>query len=461
MKFNTDRDQIHVVDSNTDVVRVMRSIAESGIQEDAFYVFDVQDLIQKYNNWKEKLPRIIPHYAVKCNDHTLVLKILASLGVGFDCASKEEIRKVLTMGVDSSRIIFANPAKPASHIRYAADQGVELITFDNENELYKFKNLFPSARLVLRIRSDAATAQCPLGMKFGCDVITEAPSLLRLARSLELDVVGICFHVGSGCGEPLAYRRSIAAAHELFELASNIGFNMQLLDIGGGFPGNKDTSIDMISDVINEALDEYFPISSNVTIIAEPGRYFVASAFTLAAFIHSKREIDDPDTGLFNNMYYYINDGVYGSFNSILYDHAEVQPIPLSEINSCETRPCSIWGPTCDGLDVIVENLEFPVLDVGDWIMFENMGAYTFSSASTFNGFPIPKIYAVINESTMLSFKDGLRILEEEDVNYEGKLKSVDIDRYQLAEDWKGQSRSHPIIPDVFSMKTQCQFVTI
>lgn len=83
-------------------------------------------------------------------------------------------------------------------------------------------------------------------MKFGCDVITEAPSLLRLARSLELDVVGICFHVGSGCGEPMAYRRSIAAAHELFELASDIGFNMQLLDIGGGFPGNKDTSIDMV-----------------------------------------------------------------------------------------------------------------------------------------------------------------------------------------------------------------------
>lgn len=84
-----------------------------------------------------------------------------------------------------------------------------------------------------------------------------------------------------------------------------------------------------MADIINEALEEYFPVSSNVTIIAEPGRYFVTSAFTLVAFVHSKREIRDPNTGMSNNMYY-INDGVYGSFNAILYDHVEVQPVPLS-----------------------------------------------------------------------------------------------------------------------------------
>lgn len=435
MKFNADKDQIRVIEGNADVARVMRNIAESGIQEDAFYIFDVQDVIQKYNNWKEKLPRVIPYYAVKCNDHAFMLKILASLKVGFDCASKEEMRKVLAMNVHPSRIIFANPAKPASHIRFASDQGVELITFDNENELYKMKNSFPSAKLLLRIRSDACVTQCPLGIKYGCNIVTEAPTLLNLARRLELDVIGICFHVGSGCGEPLAYRRSIAAAKNLFQMGNDLGFNMQLLDIGGGFPGNKGTSIDKVADIINSALEEYFPASQNVTVMAEPGRYFAASAFTLAAFVHSKREVRDSETGAHNNMYY-INDGVYGSFNSILYDHAEVHPLPLSVKNMCDTTTCSIWGPTCDGLDVIVENLEFPTLNVGDWIMFEDMGAYTFSAACTFNGFSIPKVYTILDKATMFFLKKRSPAIEEE-VDFERVPESVDIERYPLADEWK------------------------
>lgn len=458
MKFNAGRDQIRVVDGNTDVIRVMRNIAESGMQEDAFYVFDVQNLIQKYNDWKEKLPRVIPYYAVKCNDHDCVLKVLASLGVGFDCASKEELRKILAMGVDPSRVVFANPAKPASHIRYAADQGVELITFDNENELYKLKKLFPTAKLMLRIRSDAVASQCPLGMKFGCNILTEAPSLLRLARNLELDVVGICFHVGSGCGEPLAYRRSIAAARTLFDLGNDLGLGMQVLDVGGGLPGNKGSSIDKVADIINEALEEYFPISDNVTVMAEPGRYFVASAFTLAAFVHSKREVRDPDTGVQNNMYY-INDGVYGSFNSILYDHARVEPLPLSEAHSCNMTMCSIWGPTCDGLDVIIENFDFPTLNVGDWIMFENMGAYTFAAACTFNGFPIPKVYTILSESTMLSLKDGLQNLEDE-FDLDGLPDSVDTSQFPLTDDWKQKKRLHPRIPNVFNRGDDCPFIS-
>nr|QXT59673.1 ornithine decarboxylase 1 [Nephotettix cincticeps] len=406
-------DMIHILDPNTAPMDVLRAIAQSGEQENAFYVLDVGDIVHKHSEWKMKMPRVQPFYAVKCNDSQLVLATLAALGTGFDCASKAEIAKVLELGVDASRIIFANPAKMASHIRYAASQAVDTMTFDNEGELYKVKKLHPNARMVLRIRCDATVAQCQLGMKFGCEPVNEAPRLLKLAAALGVCVVGISFHVGSGCQEPPVFRRAICAARDLFDLGSQLGFSMGVLDIGGGYPGNRGSSIDKIAEVVNSALDDYFPETLGVQVIAEPGRFYVASAYTLATLVHSKRE-----------TMYYINDGVYGSFNCILYDHAIVKPIPLE---NKEGKPVvsSVWGPTCDGLDQVVESVLLPPLDIGDWLIFEDMGAYTLPVASTFNGFPVPKVHAVIDESVWLFLKDCLPLTEDHFTVQNNNWKSV------------------------------------
>ncbi|XP_011502965.1 PREDICTED: ornithine decarboxylase 1-like [Ceratosolen solmsi marchali] len=413
MKVTNLDERIHVLSNTSTLMTVIKDIANSGLQEEAFYVLDVGDIVHKHQIWKEKLPRVEPFYAVKCNDSLTVLEVLASLGIGFDCASKNEINKVLEIGVDSSRIIFANPAKPASHIRHAAAVGVDTMTVDNESELHKIKKLFPSAKIVLRIRCDSEVAQCQLGMKFGCDPTYEAPSLLRLSRLLDLDVIGISFHVGSGCQDPPVFNRAICHAKNLFNLASDIGFKPYLLDLGGGYPGDKGTSIDKIADVINHALDEHFP-SDNLHIIAEPGRFYVASAFTLATAIHSKRSIrtDGNSPGAVTHNMYYINDGVYGSFNCLLYDHQHVTPMPLRNGHG-KMIPSSIWGPTCDGLDQVVENVLMHEMELGDWIIFENMGAYTLPVASPFNGFPIPKVHVVADESIWLLLKDALPLTED------------------------------------------------
>uniref|UniRef100_A0A6P7GGV8 Ornithine decarboxylase 1-like n=1 Tax=Diabrotica virgifera virgifera TaxID=50390 RepID=A0A6P7GGV8_DIAVI len=260
--------------------------------------------------------------SVKCNDSLTVLETLNALGTNFDCASKSEINKVLSMGVEPERIIFANPAKPSSHIIYAAATGVNTMTFDSDTELHKVKSLFPEAKLVIRIRCDATDVHSPLGNKFGCDPITEAPELLRIARSLDLDVVGVCFHVGSGCREPPAYCRAISAARDIFDFAETLGYNFSLLDIGGGYLGGKGTNIHQIAEIVNLALDNYFPDPS-IDVIAEPGRFYVSSAFTLVCNIHSIRNVNkiNDDGGNDVHRMYYINDGVYGSFNCVLNDH--------------------------------------------------------------------------------------------------------------------------------------------
>lgn len=146
MKISNFDERVHVLDNNSSVHSVLREIAESGAQEDAFYVCDVGDIVNKHTIWKTAMPRVQPYYAVKCNDSLTVLEVLAALGTGFDCASKGEINKILGIGVDPSRIIYANPAKPASHIRHANATGVNVMTFDNEVELHKIKQLFPDAR---------------------------------------------------------------------------------------------------------------------------------------------------------------------------------------------------------------------------------------------------------------------------------------------------------------------------
>lgn len=415
MKITNLDERVHVLDNHTNVWSVLRDIAESGVQEEAFYVCDIGEIVQKHKIWKLAMPRVEPHYAVKCNDSLTVIETLAALGTSFDCASKGEINKVLDLGVEPSRIIFANPAKPISHIRHAASVGVDTMTFDNESELHKVRDLFPTAKLVIRIRCDDPQAQCQLGMKFGCDYITEAPRLLRLAMEMNLNVIGVSFHVGSGCSNPPIFRQAIQYARHVFDFAASIGYNFHLLDIGGGFPGLRGTSIDKIAEVVNIALNDYFPDPS-VHVIAEPGRFYVASAYTLACNIHSVRrvELKDPANGTLtaHNMYY-INDGVYGSFNCMLYDHQHVTPLPLKEYVGNKLTPSSVWGPTCDGLDQVSENILLPEMKIGDWLVFEDMGAYTLPVASHFNGFPVPKVHVVADESVWLLLKDMLPLSED------------------------------------------------
>lgn len=372
------------------VLDVINGAVQEG-KEDPFYVVDLGDIVYKYNLWKNLLPRVHPYYAVKCNDCPMVLDLLAGLGVGFDCASKKEIEAVLKSGASSSSIIYANPCKASSFVTYAASMGVNVMTFDNELELHKIKKLFPQARMVLRIRVDDSKSICQLGVKFGC-YEQHIPSLLRVAKDLHLNIIGVSFHVGSGCQDTYAYARALETAARIFALAKTLGFDFTFLDIGGGFPGLKGDVVlfKEIAHIVNEKLDRHFPAASGVEIIAEPGRYFTASAFTLCTNIIGKRELSFPNEDIMNM--YYVNDGLYGSFNCLIFDHAVVTPLAyqMKPPSEGKLQKSSVWGPTCDGMDCILKACYLPSLNVGDWIVFENMGAYTISAASTFNGFEKP-----------------------------------------------------------------------
>jgi len=317
--------------------------------------------------------------------------------------------------------------------------GVDYMTFDNEHELYKIKENHPNAKCVLRIITNDTHAVCRFSMKFGADMETSY-KLIETAMQLNLDLVGVSFHVGSGQMSPEAFSESIANARLLFDYArEKFACKMHLLDLGGGYPGNSDSMdlFNVIAKEINKALEHHFPADlfaqlngtsdeTKLRIIAEPGRYYAASAFTLCVNVIAKRImssqalpsadaqticVNDSNSQIYfdstsidaaKSVMYYINDGVYASFNCLFYDHAECTPVLLKgDKLSSELKlyKSSIWGPTCDGLDVVVKECYLPELNTGEFMVFKNMGAYTISGAVAFNGIPLARCIYVASTS--------------------------------------------------------------
>ncbi|AGO12439.1 AaceriAER087Cp [[Ashbya] aceris (nom. inval.)] len=374
------------------VERVNKDTCDAG-EENSFFVCDLGEVERLLRYWWRELPRVQPYYAVKCNPDVRVLERLASLGVNFDCASKTEIERVLQLGVAPERIIYANPCKVSSFIRFAAARGVRQSTFDNVEELYKIARFHPQSELLLRISTDDSTAQCQLSTKYGCPP-EEVDTLLAKVAELGLNLVGVSFHIGSGASDFSSLTQAVIDSRHVFDRAAHFGLPaLRVLDVGGGF---QFETFRESSAILNAALDTYFPPESGVELIAEPGRFLVATAFTLSSHVIAKRELPELGSML------YINDGIYANMNCILFDH--YQPIPRvlyhasafhyfdttsskSSTAACPYRT-SIWGPTCDGLDCITDEYYLKYdLAVGDWLYFANFGAYTSSAATPFNGF--------------------------------------------------------------------------
>jgi len=354
--------------------------------DEAFHVLDLERVVEKYNHWASCFPGVTPFYAVKSNPNPAVVETLANLGCGFDCASPFEFELVSSMGVPPERIIYANPCKSPDAIAAAKRSGVYKTTFDSESELVKLSALYPQMELVLRIGVDDKDAQCPLSNKFGASLI-ESERLLKLAKVLGMKVTGVSFHVGSG-GTMKTYASALTDAKSVFDLGLKLGHPMSILDIGGGFPGTCDeasANLTKISQIVTPFLSQ-FP--EGTQFISEPGRYFCAESQTLAAMIIGKRIRD-------GRISYFIADGVYQSFNCIMYDHSEV----MSSNPSPGFYPSNIFGQTCDGLDEIAKSIELPSLNIGDWIAFPTMGAYTLAAASRFNGFRVPHLVVLPTES--------------------------------------------------------------
>lgn len=359
---------------------------------EAFFIFDLGQVKRLCRTWEQNLPGILPHYAVKCNPNSRLIEILASMGVNYDCASESEMNLVLSLGVDPRRIILANTIKPESMLRYAKMHAVRRMTFDNADELHKVARVYHDAELYLRITASDPQSTTDLSSKFGCSKSSVAP-LLALARELDLSVTGIAFHVGHGAKNVKAFVQAIQDSKKAIDEASHLGFQIRSLDIGGGFVQERLASF---APEIKSALEHngYFS-SRGIQVLAEPGYFFAASTATLVCNVIGRRTGENHQ-GAIDKLY--LNDGVYGSFLNVIMEGRELKP-HLLKSSSLENGSrqdkyrYSLWGPTCDSRDKLGDCYEFnDEVNIGDWLYFENMGAYTGSRATSFNGFlPVAK----------------------------------------------------------------------
>jgi ornithine decarboxylase len=354
--------------------------------DEPFYIVDLGKVEEQYNKWVNYLPNIQPYFAVKSNPDNIIINMLAKLGCNFDCASKSELENALNIVNNPDRIIFANPCKISSHLIFARENNISKMTFDSIEELEKIYNIYPEAQIILRICVDDTNSKCKFNSKFGC-LLYNIPKIFERIKNLHMNLVGFSFHVGSGCSDPTSYYNAIKDCAICYKLSQDYGFNISIIDIGGGFPGiDKNIKFSDICENINKAITDFFiyEIDNNIIkFIAEPGRYFTEATHTLVLNVIAKKTEE-------NVIKYYLSDGIYGSFNCINYDHQTPELIPLLSSDTDNIKyNTTFFGPTCDSMDCIYKDIQYQELNVGDWLYIINYGSYTTAPSSSFNGFSV------------------------------------------------------------------------
>ena len=360
------------------------------------FIIDHDELRSNYAVFKENLPRVQAYYAVKANPDPIIVKTLFEAGASFDVSSIAEFNIVFENIKDLSEqdqhqwiwdnIIYANPIKAEETLR-DLDKYQPLMTFDNREEVFKIRDHSPNARVVLRLRVSNAGAMVELSSKFGASH-DEALELIFEAVNAGLTVAGLSFHVGSQTTNFENYMQAINMAALIFKEVKERGYDkMDLLDIGGGFPAPYDESVKPFSELakrINTELDRLIP--EDIKIIAEPGRFMVATTATAVSKIIGKAVRH-------GKLCYYIDDGVYHTFSGVIFDHCQYH---FDAFKEGPTQICTVFGPTCDGLDVISMTEELPEdLQRGDLLSSKNIGAYSGATSTYFNGFPPAKVIQV------------------------------------------------------------------
>ncbi len=352
------------------------------------FVIDHDALRRTYREFKRHLPRVQAYYAVKANPDPAIVRTLYAEGASFDVASMPEFMIVHENIKDLpakqrqdwiwDKIIYANPTKPTETLE-ELNQYKPLVTFDNLEEIRKIKRHAPNAGLALRLKVPNTGAMVELSSKFGA-APGEAVDLILAADKLGLVVEGISFHVGSQTTNFDNYVQALSLTAGVFQEARDRGYTkMNLVDIGGGFPAPYDASVKPFRElarVINTEIDRLFP--KDIQILAEPGRFLVATAGWAVSKVIGKAVRDGKPC-------YYINDGVYHTYSGVIFDHCKY---PIKAFKRGATQISAVFGPTCDALDVVSMAENLPELERGDFVYSVNIGAYSHASSTYFNGFP-------------------------------------------------------------------------
>jgi ornithine decarboxylase len=376
------------------VFEVIHSI-ENQMLETPYLVINLNQVEEKFRLLTQALPAASIYYAVKANPEAEILRRLVRMGSSFDAASIFEIEQCLAAGASPNQISFGNTIKKNKDINRAYQLGIRLFSFDSTGELEKIAVHAPGSKVYCRLLIETQGALWPLARKFGC-APEMAFDLMMHSQQLGLIPYGLSFHVGSQQMDPTQWGRPIGIAKELFSRLAQNGVQLQMLNLGGGFPAHYQSSIlgeRIYGASIMEAICHHFG-DQQPALMIEPGRSLVADAGIIQAevvLISTKSYPKDVrwvflDIGRFNGLSETAGEPIQYRIQTPYEDNAPTGPVILA-------------GPTCDSADILYEKTKYQLpldLTVGDRIEIYSTGAYTHSYSSIcFNGFPPLSVYCI------------------------------------------------------------------
>lgn len=349
-------------------------------------------------------------FAVKTNPEQHVLKALYAAGIrSFDVASIQEVRLVRNLFGDAVKVFFMHTVKSRAAIHEAYHvHGVRNFSLDSHDELTKIleeTNQAKDLNLFVRLAIPNSYAEISLSDKFGIN-LADAADLLRETNK-KAAKVGVCFHVGSQCMHPDAYRIAIRMA---WQVVRKSRVKIDFLDVGGGFPsvypGMLPPALSTYFDAIHEEFTNGPSYCADTQLLCEPGRALVAESGSMLVKVELRK-----------GEFLYLNDGTYGS----LFDAGVPQfifPAKVARADvSSSNSPFSFFGPTCDTLDFMKGPFYLPE-DVreGDYIEIGQLGAYGLTMATRFNGFGGMHETVTVDEAPLMSMYRGKGKIQDQDL---------------------------------------------
>ncbi|XP_058823352.1 ornithine decarboxylase-like [Topomyia yanbarensis] len=365
--LNILKHQLEVVDDSVSTKQLIDQLVSTGSPEQPVRLVELDNVVKRHCEWLHHLPRVHPFYNVQCNDDSRILGTAVLLDCGFVCASRAEIGKILSLGVDPNWIILSQPEISVELLKFARRKSVKLMV-DSEDELHQIQQYYPEAEILIRFNFKSTQAT---------DVDNYDPDrkcqrLLNLSRELALNVIGWCWsNIEPDCSNYSILYDVLRKGREIVDYAMILGFSFRLFSIGGGFAGGKDANVDQFAVHINQGLDEFFPERDGLTFIADTGKLYSAAAVTVVTAICDKQIFQNPKLpAQIERIFYYLNYRVRAG------DSKEgVKPLVWKSLRNCRAMcKADVFGPVGDGFVCLERDMVLPELNVSDFLVFEDQG---------------------------------------------------------------------------------------
>ena len=360
--------------------------------ETPFFLFSKEKIVSNLNKFNSLFPDAEVFYAMKANFEPEILKVLHEANANFEVATKFELKLLKDLKVPAEKIIYGTAIKPASHIKDFYDYGVRIFAADYGPELEKIAENAPGSKVYFRLRVNNDDSKIDLSEKFGATK-DEVINLVKKAKELNLHPYGVSFHVGSDTSKCSSWADNMERVKYIIDSVEKDGIDLEIINIGGGYPcGTYDDDLSnntSLKEISDSAYDKKNELGLKQDFILEPGRGLIADTGIAVASVIGKAIRGD-------KKWLFLDIGVYnGLFQSTVGQEGK-KFIVESLKESKEKELVSLAGPTGDGPDVIRRDVSLPKdLDIGDKVIFYDIGAYNLPTICNFHALPKPCVYLI------------------------------------------------------------------